>query len=72
MLNQSEMTPKQAELLAYLKSYQREHGYPPTRTEIAHAFGWSSPNAADEHLRKMAHLGVLTLTRRVARGIRID
>ena len=67
-----EMPPKQAEVLAYIKTYKRDCGYPPTRTEISHAFGWASPNAADEHLRALEKRGALVLTPRVARGIRVD
>ena len=67
-----DMTPKQAEVLAYIKEYKLVYGYPPTRTEISREFRWSSPNAAQEHLLALEKRGALVLTPKVARGIRVD
>ncbi len=47
------LTPRQAEILAFIRDYQQETGYPPTRSEIARKMGFKSPNAAEEHLRAL-------------------
>lgn len=65
-----ELTSRQAEILAALRKFIDEHGRPPTRAEIAQAFGFRSPNAAEEHLRALARKGAIELTG-VARGIRL-
>ena len=47
----NELTPRQAEILEFIRSHAKESGYPPTRAEICQAMGFRSPNAAEEHLR---------------------
>ena len=44
---------------------------PPTRQEIAVAFGFRSANAAEEHLRALARKGMIELLPGSSRGIRI-
>ncbi len=44
-------------------------GMPPTRVEIARAFGFSSPNAAEGHLRALARKGAIELVPGASRGI---
>ena len=51
------LTSRQEEILAYVKEYMQETGYPPTRSEIASKMGFKSPNAAEEHLRALARKG---------------
>ena len=48
------LTPRQTEILEYIRRYQLETGYPPTRSEIAQEMGFKSPNAAEEHLKALA------------------
>ncbi|OYW86877.1 MAG: repressor LexA, partial [Pseudomonadales bacterium 32-61-5] len=48
------LTPRQSEILAFIKRCLEEHGYPPTRAEIAQELGFKSPNAAEEHLKALA------------------
>jgi repressor LexA len=62
------LTPRQAEVLAFILDFQREHGMPPTRKEIAAYFGWSSINAAQEHVNALRRKGAIT-TKHLARGI---
>ena len=45
------LTPRQAEILAFIKQCLEDNGYPPTRAEIALKLGFKSPNAAEEHLK---------------------
>lgn len=66
------LTTRQQHVLNILISFQREHGYPPTNTELSGLLGCSSPNAAADHLRALERKGVITLTRGVSRGITIN
>ena len=65
------LTPRQREILALIEREVRDHGAPPTRAEIATAFGFKSPNAAEEHLRALARKGVIELVGGTSRGIRL-
>jgi repressor LexA len=65
------LTPRQAEILQLIRDYTVEWGCPPTRAEIAEAFGFRSPNAAEEHLRALARKGVIELLPGASRGIRL-
>ena len=52
------LTPRQQEILEFIRSSLEVLGAPPTRTEICNAFGFASPNAAEDHLRALAKKGV--------------
>ncbi|NHN77416.1 repressor LexA [Azotobacter chroococcum] len=67
----SKLTPRQVEILAFIKRCLEENGYPPTRAEIARELGFKSPNAAEEHLKAMARKGAIEMTPGASRGIRI-
>jgi len=66
-----DMTPRQAEILALIQEYIYDEGYPPTRVEIAEAFGFRSPNAAEDHLRALERKGYIELLPGSSRGIRV-
>ncbi|WP_019340662.1 transcriptional repressor LexA [Stutzerimonas stutzeri] len=65
------LTPRQSEILAFIKRCLEDNGYPPTRAEIAHELGFKSPNAAEEHLKALARKGAIEMTPGASRGIRI-
>jgi repressor LexA len=65
------LTPRQAEILAFIKQCLEQNGYPPTRAEIAQQLGFKSPNAAEEHLKALARKGAIEMTPGASRGIRI-
>ncbi|TLX59454.1 repressor LexA [Stutzerimonas nosocomialis] len=65
------LTPRQSEILAFIKNCLEENGYPPTRAEIAQALGFKSPNAAEDHLKALAKKGAIEMTPGASRGIRI-
>lgn len=65
------LTPRQAEILEFIKSCIEANGYPPTRAEIAQQLGFKSPNAAEEHLKALARKGAIEMTPGASRGIRI-
>ena len=65
------LTARQAEILTFIKDYQSETGFPPTRSEIAERMGFKSPNAAEEHLRALARKGAIEMLPGTSRGIRL-
>lgn len=65
------LTTRQARILAYIKSYLQETGYPPTRSEIAAEMGYRSANAAEEHLRALARKGHIEMIAGTSRGVRV-
>lgn len=67
----SDLTRRQAEILELIRTSIAERGSPPTRAEIAQAFGFRSPNAAEEHLKALARKGVIELLPGSSRGIRL-
>lgn len=67
----SDLTRRQAEILELIRTSISERGSPPTRAEIAQAFGFRSPNAAEEHLKALARKGVIELLPGSSRGIRL-
>lgn len=65
------LTPRQQEILDFIRNSLEVLGAPPTRAEISTAFGFSSHNAAEEHLRALAKKGIIVLEPGSARGIRL-
>jgi repressor LexA len=65
------LTPRQRQILDLIRRRIRETGYPPTRAEIAEAFGFRSVNAAVDHLKALARHGVIELQQGASRGIRL-
>jgi len=65
------LTPRQQEILHFIRETQEQAGRPPTRAEICEAFGFRSPNAAEAHLRALAAKGAIALEEGRARGIRL-
>ncbi|MEY2334323.1 transcriptional repressor LexA [Acidithiobacillus ferrianus] len=66
-----ELTPRQAEILAWIRARMAEDGLPPTRAEMMRAFAFHSPNAAESHLRVLARKGYISLRSGTARGIHL-
>ena len=65
------LTPRQQEILDFIRDTLESLGAPPTRAEIAQAFGFASPNAAEDHLKALARKGAVVLEPGSARGIRL-
>lgn len=66
-----ELTRRQQEILDFIREWIETTGLPPTRAEIGERFGFSSPNAAEQHLKGLAKKGVLELVPGTSRGIRL-
>jgi repressor LexA len=65
------LTPRQQEILDFIRNSIEVLGAPPTRSEICAAFGFASPNAAEDHLKALARIGVINMEPGSARGIRL-
>lgn len=65
------LTARQIEILRMIEAHVEESGFPPTRAEICSAMGFSSPNAAETHLRALERKGVIEMTSGASRGIRL-
>ena len=65
------LTPRQNEVLEFIKTYIDETGYPPTRADIAENLGFKSPNASEEHLKALARKGAIEIIPGTSRGIKL-
>jgi repressor LexA len=65
------LTSRQSEILDFIQTRSRDTGYPPTHEDIVQAFGFSSRNAARDHLQALARKGYIELVPNSARGIRM-
>ncbi|MBK1673167.1 repressor LexA [Ectothiorhodospira shaposhnikovii] len=65
------LTPRQTEILDFIRDCLQSNGLPPTREEIMRAFGFRSPNAAECHLRTLARKGAIEILAGTSRGIRL-
>ena len=61
-----ELTPRQAEILAYITTYTQERGFAPTLQEIGDRFGLSSVATVHKHVGHMVDKGYLKRERRNA------
>lgn len=66
-----ELTPRQQEILAWIRDCIERTGMPPTRADLSRAMGFRSPNAAEEHLRTLERKGAIELLPGASRGIRL-
>ncbi|MBK6732530.1 MAG: transcriptional repressor LexA [bacterium] len=60
------LTPRQAEILAFVTSYAEERGFAPTLQEIGDRFGLSSVATVHKHVRHLVDKGYLKRERRNA------
>jgi repressor LexA len=65
------LTPRQERVVAFIRDFVAERGYPPTHAEIAAGLGFRSANAATDHLRRLARKGALAAEPRLSRGLRL-
>jgi repressor LexA len=60
------LTPRQAEILAYVTAYVDRHGYAPTLQEIGRRFALSSPATVHKHVGQLVAKGYLKRRRKNA------
>lgn len=66
-----DLTETQQAILALIADRIASEGMPPSQTEIAHAFGFSSVRAAQYHLEALERAGAIERIPGRARGIRL-
>ncbi len=64
-----ELTPRQQQILDWIRDHIRRHQRPPTQAEITAAMGFRSRTATRDHLDALARKGALTLHPGSSRGI---
>lgn len=65
------LTARQSQILDLIISNVKDTGFPPTRAEIAQAFGFRSANAAEDHLRALERKGYIFIMPGSSRGIQV-
>jgi repressor LexA len=65
------LTNIQSKVLAFVEQSSAQNGRPPTITEVARQFGWSSTSTAQQHLKALEKKGRMTRTPNSARSIRV-
>ena len=68
----SDLTPKQLEVLAFIRRFMESGGLPPTRGEIAEGLRLKNRQGIDQHLRALAAKGAIELIPGISRGIRLS
>ena len=53
------LTPKQKEILDFIRTYRQKRGLSPTQREICEAFGYSSFGTLQKHIKLLLEKGVL-------------
>ena len=71
MNTDASLTARQNEILEFIRHALSTRGVPPTREEIARAFGFRSLNASEQHLQALQRKGLIELLAGTSRGIRL-
>jgi repressor LexA len=66
-----DLSPKQLEVLAFIRRFMESGGLPPTRGEIAEGLRLRNRQGIDQHLRALAAKGAIELIPGISRGIRL-
>jgi SOS-response transcriptional repressor LexA len=65
----SELTVRQAQVLAFIRQFMQENESAPTYQEIADAMGFNSPNASAFHAQALVKKGAINIRPGRSRGI---
>jgi len=65
------LTPRQRQILDWIRGHLETTGRPPTRAEIATGLGFSTASSAEDHLRALERKGVLEIQAGASRGLRL-
>jgi repressor LexA len=65
------LTPRQRQILDWIRAFLEVRGMPPTRAEIATGLGFSTPSSAEDHLQALAKKGAIELVPGASRGLRL-
>jgi len=64
-------TARQKELLVVISKFAEQNGYPPSLREMADILGLASTNAVHDLLVLLEKKGLVTVIKKVSRGLRI-
>ena len=65
------LTPRQQQILDWIRMHIETAGMPPTRAEIAAGLGFSTASSAEDHLQALAKKGAIELKPGASRGVRL-
>lgn len=65
------LSDRQKGIIDFIRSFQRDNGYPPTIRQIGEAVGISSTSVVNYNLNKLEKDGYLTRDLKVSRGLRL-
>ena len=65
-----ELTPRQKEIFSFIKTFMKEHGYPPSIREIGQAFS-IYPRAVFDHLKALERKGYLKRRGSMSRSLEV-
>lgn len=65
------LSPRQKEMVSFIRSFVEDNGYPPTIREIGRAVDISSTSVVNYNLEVLQKKGILERGREVARGLRL-
>lgn len=71
MANPTKLTARQRKMLAVIKEFMEEYGYPPTIRQIGEAVGISSTSVVSYNLDVLQRKGYLARDPEVSRGLRL-
>lgn len=72
MANSTELTPRQKQILDYIRESVRERGYPPSVREIGDAIGLKSSSSVHSHLTALEKKGYLSRSSSSARALTVN
>lgn len=65
------LSPRQQQILDFLRAFIEEHDYPPSIRDIQEGCGISSTSVVDYNLRKLEEKGFIRRDREISRGIEL-
>lgn len=65
------LSPRQQQILDFLRAFIEEHDYPPSIRDIQEGCGISSTSVVDYNLRKLEEKGYIRRDREISRGIEL-
>ncbi len=70
-MNKTRLTERQRDILAFIKGFILDKGYPPSLREICARFAIKGPNNAGKHLNALEKKGFIRRQRGLSRGIEV-
>lgn len=71
MYSMTNLSPKRAAILTFIRDRIAQNGQPPSLAEICEAFGFASRSVARKHIIALADAGLIEVVANQARGIRL-